>query len=398
MIRRLRIKFVCTNMAIVTVMLAVIFGLLLHSNRENMEKQSQSIMQSILTDRPVTGRGKGSVPLPWFRVTLDRSGKQTIVSNGFFTETDSGMIQEAIRLARESDQQQGILKNQKLRFRKRTDLLEERIAFVYISSEMETTRFLIRSVAFVGSLSFLAFLLLSLALARWAVRPVEEAWNRQRQFVADASHELKTPLAVILTNAELLQDPSYSQQERQVFFSGILTMTRQMRSLVERLLDLARVDNGTARMGMLPLDLTALVEDSLLPFEPLYFERQLQLQSQLEPGIRVSGSESHLRQVLDILLDNGAKYTAAAGTVRICLRRYGRSCLLSVAGPGESISREDLENIFRRFYRVDKARHRDGSYGLGLAIAESIVREHKGRIWAESQGGINTFFIQLPQI
>lgn len=398
MIKRLRIKFVCINMTIVTVMLLVIFGMLLHFTAGNLEKQSMGMLQSVQNDRIKPGH-PGALPeeirLPWFRVSQGLQGEQVIYSNGYdLSEED--VLEEIIRLARESVGQDGLLKEYNLRFRKVPTPMGEQLLFVDISSEVATMKSLLKTSIFVGVLSFGVFLVLSLLLARWAIRPVEEAWNQQRQFVADASHELKTPLTVIMTNAELLQDAQYDDLAKETFSESILTMSRQMRFLVERLLELARVDNGTAKMEFSLLDFSELVTDSLLPFEPVYFERKLRLESDVEPGICIRGSESHLKQVVEILLDNGAKYTSPEGTVMVCLRRQGNNSILSVAGPGVTISREDLKNIFRRFYRIDRARSRDGSYGLGLPIAESIVTEHGGRIWAESEGNSNTFFVQIP--
>ena len=108
------------------------------------------------------------------------------------------------------------------------------------------------------------------------------------------------------------------------------------------------------------------------------------------------GSEQHLYQVMDVLLDNALKYSTPGGTVSVKLTQNGRNCTLSVASPGEPISKEDLKNIFKRFYRADKARAMNGSYGLGLSIAQSIVEAHKGKIWAQSGNGYNTFTVQLP--
>ena len=398
MIKRLRIKFICINMAIVTTMLLVIFGLVLHFTSENLEQQSMGSLQNIVDNRGFPGPPPErweEVRLPWFRVSRDLLGKEIIHSNGYDEQLEEETLQEVIRLARESGSQKGLLKDYSLRFIKAHGPFGEQLIFVDVSSEMATMRSLVKTCGLVGVLSFGVFLLLSVLLARWAVRPVEEAWNQQRQFVADASHELKTPLTVILTNAELLQAPVYDEKARKSFSESILTMSHQMRFLVESLLDLARLDNGSGKLEFKPLDLSELVGESLLPFEPLYFERQLQLESELEEGLRLLGNRTHLKQVLDILLDNGAKYTTPGGTVRVTLRRQGNHCLLCVAGPGDAISREDLKNIFRRFYRIDKARSRDGSYGLGLSIAESIVTEHGGKIWAGSEQGINTFFVQF---
>ena len=399
MIRRLRIKFICIIMSIVTVMLLVIFGMVLHFTQDDLEKQSMDMLQSIMDGRlpPDWKNGpRRGIHLPWFRVIWNPEGESLVESNGYDSRLEES-LQEILSAAREKTRQEGILWNYGLRYSKKPGPLAEQIVFVDISSEIATMQSLLRTCAFVGVLSFFAFLLLSILLARWAIWPLEAAWNHQRQFVADASHELKTPLAVIMTNAELLQDPNCDSETTRACTENILTMSRNMRALVENLLDLARMDGG-GRLDFSELNLSELVSDCLLPFEPVYFERQLRLESEVTEEIGVKGSESHLKQVLDVLLDNGAKYTAPGGTVRVSLQRQGSGCLLRVAGPGTPISREDLKNIFKRFYRVDKARSRDGSYGLGLAIAERIVTEHGGRIWAESEDGINTFFVQLPVI
>lgn len=240
------------------------------------------------------------------------------------------------------------------------------------------------------------FLGISIFLSRWVIRPVETAWNQQRQFVADASHELKTPLAVIMSNAELLQSEDTSENDRRTFSQNILSMTYQMRFLVENMLEMARVDNGTAKMPFATVDFSELISNAALSFQLLYEEKGLGLRCTVPEGIQVHGSEQHLYQVMDVLLDNALKYSAPGGTVSVDFVSTERGCRLSVASPGEPIAKEDLKNIFKRFYRADKARAMNGSYGLGLSIAESIVQAHKGKIWAESENGYNTFFVQLP--
>jgi signal transduction histidine kinase len=169
-----------------------------------------------------------------------------------------------------------------------------------------------------------------------------------------------------------------------------------MRSLVENMLEMARVDNGTIKMNFVSLDMSELISNAVLSFQLLYEEKGMGLRHAISEGISVDGSEQHLYQVMDVLLDNALKYGSPNGMVSVDLITTGRNCLLSVASPGAPISNEDLKNIFKRFYRADKARSFNGSYGLGLSIAESIVEAHKGRIWAESKNGMNTFYVQIP--
>lgn len=402
MIKRLRIKFVCINMTIVTAMLLVIFGMVLQFTQENLENQSIRMMQNVAENERVQpgrpGEGREEVQLPFFFVTIDFRGEMTAASGGYYDLSDEEQVLQIIQQARNTDAETGILKEYKMRFQKRTMPFGEAMVFVDISSEIATMENLVKTCVFIGIISFSVFLGLSFWLARWAVKPVETAWNQQRQFVADASHELKTPLTVIMTNAELLQSPEYTDADRRRFSDSILTMSHQMRGLVESLLELARVDNGAAKMVFSEFDFSEQVSDGLLPFEPVYFEKELLLESEIEEGLKVKGSQAHLRQVLDILLDNAAKYASPQGTVTVKLKRQGSHCLLSVANPGEQISKEDLKNIFKRFYRIDKVRSMNHSYGLGLSIADSIVKEHGGRIWAESAEGINTFFVQLTAV
>ena len=399
MIRKLRLKFICVNMLIVTLMLTAIFGMVYHLTRQGLETQSEAMLQSVASDafhpnRP--GSPPPEVHLPFFVLELDGNGGLTASGGGYYDLTDQAFLKTLADAVTDADAPVGVLREYSLRYCRSVTPRGERIAFADMSSERATLKNLTETCAAIGVLCFAAFLLISWLLARWAVKPVETAWNQQRQFVADASHELKTPLTVILTNAELLQEPEYDEQARSRFVDSIMTMSHQMRGLVESLLELARVDNGGQNMVFSRLNFSELVSDALLPFEPVYFEKGLTLESNVEENLFVKGSQQHLKQVADILLDNASKYASADSTVRVILRRQGSHCLLSVASAGDAISKEDLKNIFKRFYRMDKARSMNHSYGLGLSIADSIVSKHGGKIWAESANGVNTFFVQLP--
>ena len=418
MLKELRMKFVIINMILVTVMLLTIFGLIVHQTQENLKTQCIQMMQSIGTDssqqdRPGPPPGNkqpnrpgdhpydepqdhsNKVRLPYFKVQIDPQGKILAVSGGFFDLSDELLLQEITQAALDRSDSVGELPEYKMRFCKFNLRNSNAIVFVDITSEQATVTDLIRTCILIGVVSFGVFLFISFRLAKWAVNPVDEAWQQQKQFVADASHELKTPVTVIMTNAELLQNPEYDDASRDRFAASILTMSHQMRGLVEGLLDLARVDNGAVRTALGPVSLSNLTEEACMIFEPLFFEKELLLDSRVEPGLEIRGSEAHLQQVLKILLDNAMKYSDP-GTVTVTLEKQGNGCLLTVTNFGPAISPEDLKNIFKRFYRVDKSRHRDGSYGLGLSIAENIVREHNGRIWAESADDQNRFCVYLP--
>lgn len=399
MLKKLQIKFVCAIMVITISMLCAIFAMVYHFTQSNLEEESIRTMQDIAAnpfDIALLTETAGSVRLPCFSLLIEENGGLLAASSVYFDLSDEEFISEVVQAALASETQIGTLKQYSLRFYRVARLQGQCLVFVDISGEQNTLSQLIRSFLMIGIIAAALLFLISLLLARWAVKPVEEAWTQQRQFVADASHELKTPLTVILTNAELLQSPDYDALARAQFSDSILTMAKQMRGLVESLLQLARMDSHKQPIPMKRVDFSTLISDATLPFEPLYFEHDISMECQIREGVAVKGDESRLRQVIDILLDNAMKYTSVPATVVIRLETHGTHCLLSVANPGAAISPEDLKNIFKRFYRTDKARTGAGSYGLGLSIAESIVTEHRGKIWAESTGGVNTFFVRLP--
>lgn len=393
MIRKLRIKFVCMVMAIVLAMLGCILVLVVHFNATSMRSQSIAMMQTVAADPFQLGspnQTSQNVRLPFFVVQINHRGEMIAVSGGYFDLTDRELIQQIALAALRSDQETGELNDYGLRFLKTGNASGQNIVFADTSSETATIRNMVYSCVLIFLAAALAFLGLSVLLSRWAVQPVEKAWNQQRQFVADASHELKTPLSVIMASAELLQDEG-DQNAR-----NILTMSYQMRGLVENMLEMARVDNGSLKMDFASLELSQLVEDAVLSFQLLYEEQDMTLSGDIQPDIPVQGSEQHLFQVLDVLLDNALKYSAPQSTVTVQLKQAGKHSLLTVESPGQPLTKEELSNIFKRFYRADAARTVNGSYGLGLSIARSIVDAHRGRIWAESGRGCNCFFVQLP--
>lgn len=399
MLKKLRVKFVCINMLIVMAMLCAMFGMLFSVTKSNLESESIQMMADIANDPFHMGRPDerpDGVRLPYFTLQIGLRGTLIATGGGYYDLSNEAFLKEVMTEALEQQTQTGILEGYNLRFYRTMTPTSQLLVFADTTSEQATLMGMARTFAIIGTLSFLVFLGVSLLLARWAVKPVDRAWKQQKQFVADASHELKTPLTVIMTNAELLQSPEVEVGDRDQLAGNILTMSRQMRGLVEGLLELARMDNGSVKTAHTELDWSMVVEDALLPFEPLYFEKGLELESHLDSGLRIRGSESHLRQVVEILLDNAMKYAYPESKVWVYLLRQGKDCLLSVANPGPEISKADLKNIFKRFYRVDQARTASGSYGLGLSIAEGIVKAHKGKIWAESANGINVFHVQLP--
>lgn len=399
MIRKLRLKFIGVNMLIVLILLSVMLGLVLSFTRARLAEDTVRMMHSMAAGPMLPfqpGDRSDDVRLPFFRLTLSRDGELVSCEGGSYDLSDEAFLRELIAAVKADGKESGLLRDVHLRYLVRETPKEDILVFSDTSSETRAMEVLLTNCLLIGAGGLALFLVVSILLARWAVKPVERAWEQQKQFVADASHELKTPLTVILTDTELLQSGSCTEEDKGRFLGSIRTMSEQMRGLVEELLSLTRADNADARRAQQPMDWSRCVADAMLPFEPVFYEKGLSLESEIEDGVPVKGSEAQLRQLTEILLDNAQKYCAPDTATRVVLKRQGRHALLTVESRGEEIAKDELKKIFLRFYRLDKARSMNHSYGLGLAIAKQIAESHRGKIWAESGGGINRFCVQLP--
>ena len=226
-------------------------------------------------------------------------------------------------------------------------------------------------------------------LIRRMVRPVDEAMEKQRQFVWDASHELKTPLAVISANVEVLSaDPSDTKP-----LEYIQSEVRRTDQLIQNLLTLARMEKDGAGVGFQPFDLSRALLEVALPFESAVFEAGKTITLQIPNGVQYTGNEDMIKQLAVILLSNAQKYADDGGSIRLTLEEKGDKRILRVHNTGPAIPPEAQEKIFDRFYRVDSSHNREiEGNGLGLAIARSIAETHHGHIAVHSTESEGTTF------
>ena len=255
----------------------------------------------------------------------------------------------------------------------------------------ESAMTLFRYTLIFGGVALVLFFFLSVFLARKIVAPLEESYQKQRQFISDAGHELKTPVSVVSANAELLSRALGDNQ----WLQNIQYENERMGLLVGQLLDLARTENITPQMEH--IDLSRLVAGETLPFESVAFEKGLVLNSNITSGITVEGNSTQLKQLTSILLDNAIRHSKPDGEVRLTLTKDHGIAEISVINKGEEIPAEHRERIFERFYRMDTARNgEDQHYGLGLAIAKAIVDAHHGNIEVLCYNDFVEFRVRLP--
>ena len=251
---------------------------------------------------------------------------------------------------------------------------------------------LLRNVMTVGSAAIVLLFFISLYLSKQIISPLEENDRQQKRFISDASHELKTPVAVIGANAELLSRELGENE----WLSNILYENERMGDLVKQLLDLSRAENSDVPME--PVDFSRIVTGEMLAFESLAFDQGKIIRSDIDDGIRFTGNQAQLEQLVSILLDNAVRHSTG-GEIELSLKRQVHEVVFSVANEGDDIPPEKLEHLFDRFYRVDEARNSEGHhYGLGLSIAKAVVMRHGGSIAAGSMDGKVRFTVRIPEI
>ncbi len=413
MIKRLRRKLVLIVMAVVTLILVAIFFTMLFTIQRNNEQMSVDILHQALNMPPLPNAMKAPLvndepspaerPAPQMRlpvliIEVDKDGNVSVISNQlhFIEENDIAPIAELSAVKAEN---LGILSDYGLRYLRKDLASGVRIALADITVEQEILKAQVANSLLIGGLAMLAFFLLSLSLARWAVRPVEIAWEQQKQFIANASHELKTPLTVILSNADMLRTEKNLEGDKNARrMEHIHAAALRMRQLVEDMLALAKSDSEERTAIHSLVDFSYIVKSAVLMYEPIFYDASKELSAEIEDGLSVRGDMLKLQQVIHILLDNARKYSSAQGAIRVSLSQAEHKRLLFiVSNEGAPIPKAELEQIFLRFYRSDESRSEHGSFGLGLSIAQSIVNEHKGNIWADSdENWGNSFYVSLP--
>ncbi|MCE4048865.1 sensor histidine kinase [Bacillus sp. Au-Bac7] len=344
-----------------------------------------------------TGFSKDEL-LPCFELRTD--DKWNILSSQSKLDLDNAFYERVIEEISTSDSSKGRLKLNDTNW---AYMVEENQSGYYVyaldvTAELKVVDNLIYTFILVGIIMLIIVFIVNRFLANRYIAPVKEAFNKQKQFISDASHELKTPLSVIHTNTDVLlsnQEDLIANQLK--WIHHIKTETERMKLLTNDLLYLAEMDDKRSDLVFAPFNISKVVESVILTMEGVIYEKEVNLEYHIEPELNTFGNVEQMKQLVMILIDNAIKYTNLQGLITVDLRKRHNEILLEVTNTGEGIISEHLEKIFDRFYRNDPSRSRkNGGNGLGLAIAKSIVEKHKGKITVKSTpGGITTFTVRL---
>lgn len=268
--------------------------------------------------------------------------------------------------------------------------------YIFVNNKealQNSKQFFIVSI-FIFLLSVIVFTIISYYLSRWMIKPSEKAIKNQKIFVANISHDLKTPITIIRANADLIENEVKNKKS----IKYIKQETEKLNHLVNEMLTLTRIDNTISKENFKSFNFGDSLFDVVLPFESIAYEKGIRFNINIDEVTDYFGDESNIQKLAEILIDNAMSYTAKGGIVDVDAYENSKAVTLSVTNTGEPISDEKKVEIFDRFYRESKSRERTGNhYGLGLSIANTIVKKHNGKITVESKNGKNTFTVILPK-
>ena len=394
MIQKLHHKFVKVNLMLAALVLfiacviaCVVYGYVLKTATYHALEQAMindDVTMIDVYENPTYLIKIRYVPVAVMLVNNDGTIKEVMIDKGANISND--VMEKSAKKIVKQNSPNGTVSEFSLRYicKKQDDGFK--IAVVNINFEYKSMRNLMLLLFIIWIFCMIAFWLISRSLFKEALAPVQDAWNKQRRFVADASHELKTPLTVMLANfSVLLSHPNDTIDEQRKWLINSRDEALNMQKLVESLLILARSDAAIDLPEMKSVHLSDLLLNSALSFEAVAFEKDIKMNTQIAPNIYVKGDEQSLKQLISILLDNAVKYAGKNGEINVKLFKYDvKYIIMQVQNTGQPIPSHELPHVFERFYRGEQMRSEVSGHGLGLAIAYKIVQIHNGKITAQS--------------
>jgi len=402
MLRQLKIKFIAITMILVSIILLFVFTLMYQSNVNATYDKSVEDLKTISTldisrfSEPQTNKVLKELQfIPLFIVNIDESGVilSQIKSN---ISMDDESFKSIVKIAHESQEDIGTIKSMDIRYYKKHFSLYEKISFIDISRDNNSLDNLFVVFIMTGVMTLIFFFFIILFLSNWALLPVEKTWNQQKQFIADASHELKTPLTVLLANMDILENNKSDTIQSQIkWIQASKQEAKQMKNLIEEMLFLAKSDANRVDNSKTTINVSDTLFSLILSMEVIAFEKNVIINyaSTIDENLYTVANEKQLMSLLSILLENASKYAYEETSITVKLKREQSKIKFEINNYGPVIPKNDIAHIFERFYRVDKSRNKEhGGYGLGLSIAKKITDENNMKISVESSVEKGTTF------
>ena len=397
MFDKLKLKFILINMTLLTTVFVSIFGVIYGTTSSNINNEINGNLFALINN--------SRKPMPnSINIVVEVNEYGEIIKDfkPFNISIDSTALQDSVNIVLKNDEPSSKIdiSGSTYSYLKQRTPFGTKIAFVDRTQYQNLLFELLRTFILIGSISLIALLIISIYLTNRTIKPIKETFEKQKQFIADASHELKTPLTIIKTNASLiLSYPDDSIRNQQKWINYINAQTDRMSILINEMLSLTKLDTDENRLTLFSINISKIIESMILMFDVVIYENNIELETNISTDLFINGDKESIKKLFSIIMDNAIKHTNKNGKITVSLFTDKNKIKLIIKNTGEGIPPEHLEKIFERFYRVDSSRDREtGGYGLGLSIANSIVKQHKGKIYAQSK--INqyaSFIVELPQ-
>ncbi len=398
MIRKLRFRLVLASMLSLLAVLAVIMGVLNGLNYRRIVNDADGVL-ALLGENdgafpaidadfkwPAPGPRYQSPELPFemrfFSVLLDAEGNVLETDTERIAAVDADEAQSYARQVLSGGRDSGFLGIYRYA-RSGTGDGDTRVIFLDCGRSLTQFHSVLRRSALISAIGLTAVFLLIVLLSGRIVKPISRSYEKQKRFISDAGHEIRTPITIIDADTEVLE-MDLGENE---WLADIRQQAARLSSLTEDLIFLSRMEEQQSAT-MIDFPLSDVVSETAASFQAPALTRGKRFEMDVEPMLSMNGNEKQIRQLVSVLLDNAIKYSDEGGQIRLSLKRQNKALRLTVENTAENVSRELLDNMFERFYRGDPSRNSAAKgYGIGLSIAKAVVEAHKGRITAESADG-----------
>lgn len=397
MFDKLKLRLISINMALLTTVFVAIFGVIFIITSNSINREINGNLNALIHDL------KRLIPHS-VNIVVELSSDGTIKQHfkSYEISTNDDTLQNVVDKILKSGKDFGKvdISSSTYSYLKDNGPFGVKIAFMERSMYDNMLFQLLKNLILIGFVSLIALLFISIYLTNKSIIPIKETFEKQKQFIADASHELKTPLSIIKTNTSLiLSHPDDTIKNQSKWINYINSQTDRMSELISEMLSLAKMDTAENKLPLSPINMSKIVESMILMFDAVLYENNIELETNISKNLFINGDKESLKKLFSVIMDNAIKHTNKNGNITVSLFSDKNKVKMIIRNTGEGIAQEHLERIFERFYRVDSSRNREtGGYGLGLSIASSIVKQHKGKIYAKSKiGEFTSFIVEIPQ-
>ena len=396
MIRKLRMKFIAISMISTMTVLFLIIGSINLLNYREMSTNADTILNiliendGILPDDVYQSQHKKHANISpetsfesrYFTVFLKNDTKEYDIDTDKIAAVDQEKATRFAQKIKRSTEKQGFIS--KYRFIRQDTENGTKIYFLDCTKSMASFKNFLVSSIFVSIFGMSAVFVLVLLLSKKAIEPMAESYEKQKRFITDAGHEIKTPLTIIDADTTILE-MEYGENE---WLSDITMQTKRLADLTNDLIYLSKMEEEGKKIAMIKFPFSDVVEEVAQSFQNLAKVQNKNFVTKITPMISLKGDEKAIRQLISILLDNAVKYCGENGEIRLSVWKKGKNTILSVYNTTQEMKKENLNHLFDRFYRTDTSRNsQTGGYGIGLSIAKAVTAAHKGKIQASSEDG-----------